>query len=302
MRSRICSAFLITLLLSARAFGAEKLPAVERLKSCDVAVAATAAREILNDPASLREPIEMFTPTLALFQSGQKQEALFWFYAAQLRTRYQLVFEQGDRGQLLQIMLSTVGSPINNYGLSDTQNMQRTLDRVLEWDAKTVNPLREKTQTTDERERIAQVYSGLRQLRDKLVAEGPALEAQAKQSIGAQLTTDAERAKRCASGQLDPSLVEQQIRNEKTQVAELVKKNPDVWSTAAPIKSASVIEYVNDSESRMPRRYTVYVQGSRTVFAEVDVLRSGRDAQFALRCLTSVPPGNRRPGKDPCEQ
>jgi hypothetical protein len=64
-----------------------------------------------------------------------------------LHTRYQLIFKKGDRGQLLSIMMMSVGPPINNYGFSDTTTMRSTLDKVLAWDGATPHPLREVSHT-----------------------------------------------------------------------------------------------------------------------------------------------------------
>src|SRR5690242_5971064 len=98
MRAKRFSLGALVLLLPVMAAAEPDLPARERLKACDPAVAVAAAREILADPATLREPLEMFMPALVLFQGREQDDAVFWLYAAQLRTRYQLAFEQGDRG------------------------------------------------------------------------------------------------------------------------------------------------------------------------------------------------------------
>lgn len=163
--------FVATLFLSATLFADENLPAVERLKSCDPRIALTAAKEILNDPKTTKEPLEMFSPAFILFQNGEKDEAVFWFYAAQLRTRYQLAYQNGDRGQLLSVMLMTTGPSINNYAFQDVSNFDRILDRVLEWDKTTANPFREKPRSESIDKQVEQVYVGLRDLKVKLIAE-----------------------------------------------------------------------------------------------------------------------------------
>ena len=300
MRAMVCSGILLAFFGSAAVFAQGSLAAQDRILACDPEFAMAAAREILNDPKSLREPTGMFTPALVLFQGGQKDEALFWFYAAQLRARYQGVFKQGEQGQLLQIMMATVGTPINNYGFSDTQKMRGILDRVLEWDARTANPLRDQPQTAGQRARISEVYAGLRQLSDRLVAEGPALERQAREASYLQSMDNPDRKMQCASGQLDPSLVAKESRKEETRVIEWVKNNPQVALAAGTVRGAWLDSSETPREATMPNHYTVSVRGERTVFAEVDVSRSGREAQFSLRCATAISPGNREAGKDAC--
>ena len=163
------------------ALAADVLSAKARLKSCQAPVALAAAKDILNDARTLNEPLEMFWPALTLFQSGEKDEALFWFYAAQLRLRYQqAVAPSSELGQLLQIMLMTVGPPINNYGFQDVSRLDRQLERVLAWDRATPNPLREKSPEPKTQLRIDQVYTGFRELRARLQREEVELEAQAK--------------------------------------------------------------------------------------------------------------------------
>jgi hypothetical protein len=171
--------------------------AKDRLMSCDPTIALPAAKEMLTSARSVQEPLEWFTPALILFQHDERDEALFWFYAAQLRTRYQLIFEQGDRPQLLSIMLMTVGGPINNYGFQDPEKLLETYDRVLAWDRTTPNPWRERAQTPEQRAQVTKVYEGFEQLRVKVRNEGQALQQQAVQQakIYSQVANTQDRCK-----------------------------------------------------------------------------------------------------------
>lgn len=74
---------------------------------------------------------------------------MFWLYAAQLRTRYQLAVEPGDGGQLLAIMMMAIGPAINNYAFQNLTNLDRILDRMLEWDRKAPNPYRDQARSAD---------------------------------------------------------------------------------------------------------------------------------------------------------
>jgi len=169
----------------------------ERLQSCKKETALAAAYEIINQSSSLQEPLEMFHPTAVLLQFGDKDEAVFWFYAAQLRTRYQLVFEGGDRGQLLTIMMATIGSQINNYAFQDTSKLIRTLNRVLDWDKKTVNPHRDRPKTDSTEVQIRKIYTGFDELRTKISADKVNLERDARSSPVHQQTMEAMFADRC---------------------------------------------------------------------------------------------------------
>jgi len=136
------------------------LPAEERLQSCDPAIAIAAAEEITRSPASLKEPLLLFSAASVLFHHGRKDDGVFWLYAAQLRMRQQLVFEQGDRAQLMTIMLETAGKPINAYAFQDTRRLDRILQRVLQWDSSTPNPFKDKAVSADERKKVEEVYGG----------------------------------------------------------------------------------------------------------------------------------------------
>ncbi len=233
--------FVFSIAYSSLSFADDSLPAKDRLKSCDPSVALSAAKEILNDPKTLREPLEMFSPALVLFQNGQKDEAVFWFYAAQLRTRYQLVFQKGDRGQLLQIMLMTVGQPINNYAFQDVLKLGRQIDRLLEWDKATPNPHREGTRSEDIEAQIRKVYSGFRDLKAKLLAEKDDIEQKAKvaapqiEQLSAQM-----RPSPCQPGMPDPAYASRTIETEKKAVTEFAKNHKDILREAGTVRSASV--------------------------------------------------------------
>lgn len=169
----------------------------ERMESCDSKIAVAAAEEFIKNPDMLKEPLGLFNPALVLFLHGNKDDAVFWFYAAQLRVRYQLVFENGDRGQLLSVMMMTMGPAINNYAFQDVSNLNRILDRVLEWDIKSPNPFRGKARSESVDKQIEQAYSGLRDLKAKLAAERDDLERKARLAAPEIERTYAELGNRC---------------------------------------------------------------------------------------------------------
>lgn len=168
------------------------------MKSCDAAVAIEAAESLLGDPASLKEPLDLFTPAAVLFIHGRKDDAVFWFYAAQLRSRYQLVFETGNRPELLAAMLRSTGPAINNYAYQDVDKLIRTLDRVFAWDEVTPNPLRYKNVSAESAEAVDQVYEGFRALQAKLGVQKDEVERLAREAAPTIEQAYAEaKAKRC---------------------------------------------------------------------------------------------------------
>lgn len=181
--AKLAQLILVAIITQAPAsWAGDTTPARERLQSCNPSIALAAAEEIIRAPETLKEPLELFSPAAIFFQQGKKDEAVFWFYAAQLRTRYQLVFEKGDRGQLLTIMMMTAGVQINNYAFQDTANFSRILDRVLEWDRATPNPFRDQPTSDLVDQQVAKVYSGLADLKTKLIVDKANIEAKARQA------------------------------------------------------------------------------------------------------------------------
>ena len=276
----------------------------DRLKSCKPSVAVKAAEEILNDPKTLREPLTMFAPAATLFQNGKKDEAVFWFYAAQLRARYQLVFEKGDRGQLLQIMLMTVGRQINSYAYQDIERLNRTIGRVLSWDKKSPNPFREIERKGEKEIEIEKIYSSIHNLRNRLISRKEELQRRARvEAPKIEKSLAYRRAARCRPGTLDPSLVRREIEKEKISVTKFVKTRKAVLREAGEIEFADVATYTTEPNAKLPARYTVSVDGAtKTVYVEVNVSRSAHETKFTLACITSLSPGQRDSFKDVCVQ
>lgn len=262
------------------------LPATERMLSCDRAVAKAAAREVLKDPDGIKEPLNWFAPAMALFRSGEREEALFWFYAAQLRTRYQLVFEQGDRGQLLTVMLMTVGGPINNFGYQNPELLVSTYDHVLKWDQTTPNPWRNTTQTAEQRARVSDIYEGFQTLRQKVLDEAPTLKAEAQRQTRFYEQMDADR---CRPGRLDPSMVKQARRAEQKEVERWVRWQTEVREAIKRIDVVSVDSSELKGTDDMPSTYHVFVNGERELYVDVDVSRTGSAERFYITCLSTVP-------------
>ncbi len=279
------------------------LPVADRLKSCEPGVAIAAAEEVVSNPASLNEPMHLFSPAYALFQNGRKDEGVFWFYAAQLRVRQQLVIDNGDRGQILSIMLMTIGGPINNYALQNTSKLNQILDRVLEWDKKAMNPFRDQAKARKLDKQMDQVYAGFGELKSKLVAEKAAMETAARQAapgmeqLHAQMNND-----RCRKGQPDPAYENQRKKDEQQLALDFVTHNDQLIKlVGGQVKAvpASSTTYSNDSKRA---RYEFSIVGSRSLFAIVEVNRSSGKPALVLACVTTLSLGHREASREACSQ
>lgn len=272
----------------------EALPAQERLKSCNPTVATAAAKEIVSAPETFKQPLELFSVSEALFLHGKKDEAVFWFYAAQLGMRYQLAVEPGDGGQLLAIMMMAIGPAINNYAFQNLTNLDRILDRVLEWDRKAPNPDRDQARSADTDAQIKQIYTGLRDFKTKLASEREQLERNARLAAPVNL--------RCSKNQIDPAYAAQATREEWALATGFVKNHQQVISEAGGITQVYPESSLLKRTDVMPYRYIVSVVGAKRVHAVLDVSRSSGRPNFTLACVSHIAPGNRDPFKDVCAQ
>lgn len=286
-----------------RSEAANGLPAEDRLKSCDPGIALAAADEIVRHPDSLKEPLQLFPAAFAFFQNGRKDEGVFWFYAAQLRTRQQLVLEQGDRGQILSIMLMTMGPIINNHALQNTMNLSRILDRVLEWDKGASNPFQENARLRKLDRQIDQVYAGLNDFKAKLLTDRTTLETAARQAAASIEQTQAQmNSQRCRKDQPDPALERQTLEREWVQITEFIRTHQEVVQKVGRVKHVGPESSTRKAGEALPSRYIASVGGDRSTYAVIDVARTAGGTRFTLACFTALSLGSREAFKDECKQ
>jgi len=111
----------------------------------------TTSPEVMKDmaPDALREGIENRHPSAyyilaaKLFNEGERDDAVFWFYTGQLRYRTLLGCKPDlapDQDPALFASLNeTVGRPLNGYAFGDVDELGTTIEDVLEWDAEHPN-------------------------------------------------------------------------------------------------------------------------------------------------------------------
>lgn len=279
------------------------LSAEDRMKSCDPGMALAAATEAVSSPDNLKEPLQLFTPAFVYFQNGRKDEGVFWFYAAQLRARQQMVVKNGDRGQLLAIMMMTMGPVINNYAFQNTVNLTQILDKVLKWDKDTPNPFRDEAKLQKLDSKIEQIYAGFNELKSKLVIDNVSMEAAARQAApGIEQMYARMNSERCRNGQPDPAYANQITESEWLKAADFVKSNKEVMREVGTIKGVGRVAGTMKHGETIPSRYELSVGGDRSAYAIVDVSRSSGEARFTLACLAHLSLGQRDPFKDVCKQ
>ncbi len=93
--------------------------------------------------AVIAKPEEFAPPALyvlssVLFEQGKKDDAVFWFYAAQLRGRIDAnICADKTAAAILDAMNQKFGPPINQYSFTNRLLLTNTVKRVLAWEEKT---------------------------------------------------------------------------------------------------------------------------------------------------------------------
>jgi hypothetical protein len=124
-------------------------------------------------PAQLKSNIESSHPAAyyilasKLFAAGERDEAVFWFYAGQLRYRFHLTAHPdlpADGDPALFASLSEVaGRPINEYAAGNVDGWADAMQRALDWDEQHENGFTSKSVYAEQWQRQR---AGLAQLRD----------------------------------------------------------------------------------------------------------------------------------------
>jgi hypothetical protein len=114
-----------------------------------------------------------------LFEANRKDEALFWFYAGQLRYRTRLAchpdLPPGTEPALFASLQEVAGRPINEHAGADPDAWAAAMQRALEWDEQTPNGFEPKAPCTaaiaDQRGGLATLIDYVRRNKDSIRAE-----------------------------------------------------------------------------------------------------------------------------------
>lgn len=274
-----------------------------RLGSCDAAVVRKAVDEMLGDPKTLQEPLMLFHAASGERMAGRNEEAAFLFLAARLRTSRQILFEKGDRPQLLSIMLMTSGPEVMPILEADPELARRVVKRVIDWDRATPDPFREReTANSGEiSDKLAAIDAGLKRLPDQL-RDDPARVMRARQALDvSERRIKDSYAQRCGPGTLDPAETETATERIKKAAESLVRSHPFVVKQAY-----GKVGFVNVGSYRLgpgnlPERLTVSVDraNGKSFYAEVDAEatitpeRKLGAVKLSLACVTDLWVGQR---------
>lgn len=112
---------------------------IKLLQSKSKATQDKAIRAIEADSAQYAPPV-LYQLSATLYQRGEKDKAAFWFYAGQLRGRYD-ANRCGDLSarSAIAVMNDQFGPPINQYMFSNLSKLEAVIPEVLAWDKKTAH-------------------------------------------------------------------------------------------------------------------------------------------------------------------
>jgi hypothetical protein len=141
---------------------------------------ATLSIEQLKNGIEKQHPSGLYILAQKLFARGQKDEAVFWYYAGQLRYRVYLTVNKskldpsGDPA-VFSALTEEIGRPINEYAFGDIPRLAKTIDAVIAWDQSHDNALTPRDKCRTEYD---QITAGLTQLRDSMIKNADSIHQQ----------------------------------------------------------------------------------------------------------------------------
>ena len=94
-------------------------------------------KKIDQSPDQYAPPV-FYAVSRVLIQEGKQEKAAFWFYAGQLRARFDANrCTDATARQAVGVLNLKYGLPINQYMFQDKQKLRKLIPQVVQWDRKT---------------------------------------------------------------------------------------------------------------------------------------------------------------------
>jgi hypothetical protein len=95
------------------------------------------ANAVIAKPEEFAPPV-LYVLSSVLLDQGKKDDAVFWFYAGQLRGRIDAnICADKTAAAIIDAMNQKFGPPINQYSFTNRSLLTNTLERVIAWEEKT---------------------------------------------------------------------------------------------------------------------------------------------------------------------
>lgn len=96
-----------------------------------------AIAKVRGNPEKYAPPV-FYQLSRVLFESGERDEATFWFYAGQLRARFDANrCADPSARQAVSVLNMEFGAPINQHAFADIVKLEALITKVVEWDRNT---------------------------------------------------------------------------------------------------------------------------------------------------------------------
>lgn len=88
---------------------------------------------ILKNPNFYNPPV-IYVLSRELFNQDKKEDAMYWFYVAQLRARYDAnLCMDNSAKQAISVLNGEYGPEINKYAFQDIDKLEKTVTRVVDF-------------------------------------------------------------------------------------------------------------------------------------------------------------------------
>lgn len=106
---------------------------IEILNGKDKKLKQQAVDSILKNPNFYNPPV-IYALSRELFNQDNKDDAMYWFYVAQLRARYDAnLCMDNSAKQAVSILNGEYGPEINNYAFQDIDKLEKTVTKVVDF-------------------------------------------------------------------------------------------------------------------------------------------------------------------------
>ena len=117
-------------------------PCMDQLRTLDTGSSSQQDKLIdqIKANPSKYNPVIFYHMSRVLFDQNKKDEAAFWFYAGQLRARYDANrCADVSARSAVAVLNQEFGAPINRYAMQDLQKLEDTVNKVVAFDEKTAH-------------------------------------------------------------------------------------------------------------------------------------------------------------------
>ena len=262
----------------------------ELLKSCDSATAIKAAETIVNSPNTLAEPIKLLEPAIVIFMNGQKDRGVFLLNAARLRLHQQmLVNDNHGQGQDGLITAAFLSFGIDNYAYLDTDNLNKILEQVLDWDGKAPKPFFDNKKSEEINEAVRIAILRFNEYRKKIIVEKANYESTAREQYPSlKNIEEATNRSKCPNNYpayIQPKNIEE-MKSRWLQVKNFIIENKSLKLDAGDFKIINALKGYNE-ENGLFSKYLVWISDAKIndTYAVINVDSIAKNNAITLDCI-----------------